>query len=143
MNATYMYSASQNMFLMNDWKDAYLSAGTWPDDVIEVSDAVFAEFSAQARDKIRIAGVNGMPAWTDMPPPTHDELVARVEQYRSSLLAQADIITADWRTELALDEISDDDRAKLSSWMVYKRRVKAVEAEEAIVTGYQWPDKPE
>ncbi|EPH3079578.1 tail fiber assembly protein, partial [Citrobacter freundii] len=49
---------------------------------------------------------------------------------------------ADWRTELALGDISDDDRIKLSAWMAYKRAVKAVIAEDAIRDGFQWPAIP-
>lgn len=65
------------------------------------------------------------------------------ERLRQQLLANADAVTADWRTELALGEISDTDKASLSAWMAYKRDVKAVKGDVAITDGFAWPTKPE
>lgn len=76
------------------------------------------------------------------PPPTHDELVTSVEQTRAELLASADMITADWRTELMLGDISDNDKESLSKWMAYKRDVKAIPVEVAIAAGFKWPSLP-
>lgn len=87
--------------------------------------------------------VDGLPAWGDIPPPSHDELIKEVEAERTRLLSHADTITADWRTELALGDISDSDKALLSLWMAYKREVKAVASESAIAPGFKWPAKPE
>ncbi|HIH5453639.1 TPA: tail fiber assembly protein [Citrobacter freundii] len=74
------------------------------------------------------------------PPPTHEELIVAGEHVRLQLLAHADTIMLDWRTELMLGEISDANRAKLSAWLLYKNQVKAVD-----VTTYpeiNWPPEP-
>ncbi|HFD4471041.1 TPA: tail fiber assembly protein, partial [Citrobacter freundii] len=65
------------------------------------------------------------------------------ERERAQLLAYADNVTADWRTELALGDISDTDKAKLSLWMAYKRDVKTVNAADAILNNFLWPARPE
>jgi hypothetical protein len=140
--SNYSYSASQNVFLKNDWKQKYISAGTWPSDVVSVSDDIFSEFSAWKLGKVRVAGDDGMPAWKDIPLPTRDELIENVEHERQRLLNYADKITLDWRTELGLGEISDDDRAKLSAWMTYKRSIKTVSCNDAISYGFVWPEPP-
>ncbi|RVR87569.1 tail assembly chaperone, partial [Citrobacter freundii] len=44
--------------------------------------------------------------------------------------------------ELMLGEISDDDRAKLSAWMTYKRSIKTVSCNDAISYGFVWPEPP-
>lgn len=75
-------------------------------------------------------------------PPTHDELVTSVERTRAELLASADMITADWRTELMLGDISERDKESLSKWMAYKREIKSIPAEEAIIPGFSWPPVP-
>ena len=143
MNSTCVYSPSQNAFLMLAWRDIYVSAGTWPDDVVEVSDGIFDMFSASPPiGKMRVADSNGMPAWADVPPPTRDELIANIEHERQSLLNYADKITMDWRTELALDEINSEDKANLSAWIAYKRSVKSVSADAAIASDFAWPEPP-
>ncbi|EPH3081563.1 tail fiber assembly protein, partial [Citrobacter freundii] len=92
-------------------------------------------------NQVMLPGQTG-PVWGDVAPPTHEQLLADVERQRTALLLYADTVTADWRTELALGDISDDDRIKLSAWMAYKRAVKAVIAEDAIRDGFQWPAIP-
>ncbi|MDC6989933.1 tail fiber assembly protein [Escherichia coli] len=61
------------------------------------------------------------------PPPTKEELIAAAEYERQQLLAHADAVMFDWRTELMLGEISDANRAKLSAWLAYKNEVKSVD----------------
>lgn len=58
------------------------------------------------------------------------------------LLAKADATMIDWRTELMLGEISDDNMDKLSAWLAYKNQVKAVDVTtdpEHVI----WPVPPE
>jgi hypothetical protein len=67
--------------------------------------------------------------------------VADAEQQRRILLAEADQITADWRTELALGIIDDGDTAKLTVWMKYIKAVKAVDT--STTPDISWPARPE
>lgn len=75
------------------------------------------------------------------PPPTKDELVQQGESYRKQLLDEADAVMLDWRTELMLGEISQENKEKLSSWLAYKRDVKGVDVRTDPSTA-TWPDKP-
>ncbi|WP_410734332.1 tail fiber assembly protein [Citrobacter freundii] len=70
----------------------------------------------------------------------HTADVAAAEQYRQQLLRQIDDVTADWRVELMLGDISDDDKAKLTEWMAYKKEVKAVDVSTA--PDITWPEPP-
>ncbi|HIC7717329.1 TPA: tail fiber assembly protein [Citrobacter freundii] len=76
------------------------------------------------------------------PPPTHEELIQAAENERQRLLTAADAIMLDWRTELMLGEISDANRAKLSAWLAYKNQVNAVDINEALNEGFNWPQEP-
>lgn len=68
--------------------------------------------------------------------------ITDAEIHRSQLLASADKIMLDWRTELMLGEISDANRAKLSAWLAYKNEVKAVDV--TTDPGHvNWPVPPE
>ncbi|ELJ4824482.1 tail fiber assembly protein [Salmonella enterica] len=49
---------------------------------------------------------------------------------------------ADWRTELALGEISDANRDKLSAWLANKNEVKLVDI-TTTPDNIIWPVSPE
>lgn len=75
MKMKYAYSPSQNVFLMIQWKEDYISAGSWPDDVTEVSDEVFNEFTSNVKGKVCVAGLDNLPAWSDAPAMSQEEMV--------------------------------------------------------------------
>lgn len=70
----------------------------------------------------------------------HAADVTGAEQYRQQLLRQIDEVTADWRVELMLDDISDEDKSNLTEWMAYKKEVKAVDT--ATAPDITWPAIP-
>lgn len=50
-----------------------------------------------------------------------------VESKRQSLLASANETIADWKMELQLGTITDDDRTSLIKWMLYTKKLKALD----------------
>lgn len=136
----YLYSPSAGGFFPLADKEIFIMANLWPSDGIEITESEHDVLFPVPNDKI-IGLNNGKPAWMDLPPPTNAQRIEQTELYRQALLKQADEITADWRTELLLDEISDVNREKLSVWMAYKREVKAVDISTA--PDISWPLQPE
>lgn len=67
--------------------------------------------------------------------------VAAAEQKKASLLAEAQNTISLWQTELQLDIISDDDKARLIAWMKYIQALNAVDTTTA--PDIEWPVKPE
>ncbi|PWI81188.1 hypothetical protein DEO48_05235 [Enterobacter sp. CGMCC 5087] len=65
------------------------------------------------------------------------------ESKRQELLTAANETVADWRTELQLDVISDDDKAK---WMAYIKALKAMDlsnvTDEDSYESIEWPEFP-
>lgn len=72
---------------------------------------------------------------------------AAAENRRSSLLQEANGTVDDWKTELKLDMISDENKLKLTCWMAYIRQLKEMHFNDIASEGhYQaipWPEKPE
>ncbi|EOX8474227.1 tail fiber assembly protein [Salmonella enterica subsp. arizonae] len=72
---------------------------------------------------------------------------AKAETTRQKLLDAANSAIADWRTELALGEISDDDKASLTKWMAYIRELKSLDltgvSDETTFTAIRWPALPQ
>ena len=75
------------------------------------------------------------------PPPTHEQLIQAAENEQQRLLAAADAIMLDWRTELMLGEISDANRGKLSAWLAYKNEVKTWDI-KTDPENVNWPVPP-
>ncbi|HFP3461507.1 TPA: tail fiber assembly protein [Escherichia coli] len=69
------------------------------------------------------------------------------EKQRQRLLNEAKDITSDWKTELELGTISDDDKARLTKWMAYIKAVKALDlstvTDEASFYSINWPERPD
>lgn len=66
--------------------------------------------------------------------------ISDAELKRQTLLSDANNVTADWRTELALGIISDSDKEKLIAWMEYIKAVKAIDTSTA--PDIKWPIVP-
>lgn len=139
-----VYSAANNSFFAKNDVEKYEEAGWELADVVDVTYDAYLEFieDRTLQGQVRIAGADGFPAWGDIPPPTHEELIAAAEQVRQQLLAHADATMLDWRTELMLGGISDANKEKLSAWLAYKNEVKSVDVstDHAHVS---WPVPPE
>ncbi|ECY7223504.1 tail fiber assembly protein [Salmonella enterica] len=71
----------------------------------------------------------------------------KAETTRQKLLDGANSTIADWRTELAMGEISDDDKATLTKWMAYIKGLKSLDltgiSDEATFNKIQWPVLPQ
>ncbi|HCO0374610.1 TPA: tail fiber assembly protein, partial [Escherichia coli] len=86
----YFYDVSTNAFYPIAMKEIYESNGMNFDNAKEVDEELFVEYSGKPpKGKIRIAGEDGFPAWGDIPPPTHDQLVAAAEAQKQLLIDQA------------------------------------------------------
>lgn len=70
----------------------------------------------------------------------------KAESIQENRLNEANEITKDWRTELQLGLISDDDKANLISWMAYIKELKALDlssvVDEDSFNAIIWPDVP-
>ncbi|MFV4846469.1 tail fiber assembly protein [Edwardsiella tarda] len=79
-------------------------------------------------------------SWVTDTTAQHAAAVAEAEAKKTTLLDEANAITADWRTELALGIISEIDKTMLVKWMEYIRDVKAVDT--SVAPDINWPSKP-
>lgn len=72
---------------------------------------------------------------------------AKAEETRKKLLNDADNIIRDWRTELTLGTISDENKAVLILWMNYINTLKSLDISnvttEAKYKAIKWPEVPD
>lgn len=76
----------------------------------------------------------------EVPKLTAEEIQQQAKAYRDDLLDHANAVTNDWRTELALGIISDEDKATLIRWMNYIKAVKSTDISSA--QDMSWPEEP-
>ncbi|MBD2815321.1 tail fiber assembly protein [Xenorhabdus sp. Flor] len=139
----YIYSAKTNGFYPVDWKQHYIDAGSWPDDGIVVSDQMYREFALTppSREKIRVAGSNGLPVWGKMPPLTQEELQQEAEAEKRRLLSLAKEKIAIWQDAIDLDMATNEEKAALLVWKKYRVLLNRVDCTNA--PGIDWPEQPE
>lgn len=141
----YFYSASRNAFFPDVLKSDFEKAGSWPEDVVEISDDIYREFGQliAPEGKIMAAGEDGLPVWVDIP----IDYAFKSESERQELLTEANAITADWLIDLQLGVISDENKDALILWRAYIKSVKELElsavTDKKSYNGIVWPDKPE
>lgn len=138
------YSAKINGFFPEELQSLYKSSDAgWPVDAVEITQSEYNKLMLGRDDgKAIIADDNGKPILTEPVVDWQD----RAEFQRQNLLTEASSIIEDWRTELQLDIISDDDKASLIKWMDYIKNLRRLDFVDAIdQVGYDlitWPDKP-
>lgn len=110
-----------------------------PDDVVEISQETYNLLmkGQQTGGSFIASDENGYPILKQ----AEVDYISQAENQRAQLLAAADDVMADWRVELMLGDISDEDKAKLSVWMDYKKEVKAVDTSTA--PNFSWPAQPD
>lgn len=134
----YWFSPSKNAFYPVALKNDYISAGTLPDDLIEVNDRIFNEFSGMPKEgKQRISGTDGYPVWGDIPPPTPEEKKSNAEAMRNQLRAAADAEIA-WRHDAVDTGIATEEEiANLAEWKKYRVLLMRVDT-----AAPEWPTPP-
>ncbi|HEI3291148.1 TPA: tail fiber assembly protein [Escherichia coli] len=89
----YWFSPANNAFYPVALKESYVSAGSLPNDLIEVEDTIFNEFSATPPyGKMRGIGDSGLPIWVDIPAveESPEQIKARARVLRDEFIVSTD-----------------------------------------------------
>lgn len=117
---SYVYSPSQNMILPVALKQLYVEAGTWPDDVTELSDETAEMFRHQySFGKVMFHDENNQPCWIDAPPPTEEEQRIQAENKKNYLMAQARRAILPLQDAADLGIATANENAALLAWKKY------------------------
>ena len=137
------FSPSLNIFVNPALKDDYINVNSWPDDAVEVDEQVYIEFSGlPPKGKIRIAGENGFPAWSEIPPPTHEEQIAAAELKKQQLINQSNeyMNTKQWPGKAAIGRLKGEELAQYNLWLDYLDALELVDTSSA--PEIEWPTPP-
>ncbi|EKN6222700.1 tail assembly chaperone [Yersinia enterocolitica] len=112
-----------------------------PADLIDVTDEDLSTYWKQtAPAGKQLGAVDGRPVWVDLPPPTHEELVASAIAKKSQLKTLADS-EIEWRQDAVDDgSVSEKEIADLAAWRKY--RVALMRIDTFNPHEIEWPVAP-
>ncbi|HAU4302332.1 TPA: tail fiber assembly protein [Citrobacter freundii] len=139
----YLYDAVTNAFYPIALQADYEAAGMWPENGVEVNEETFAEFQKPPLGKVRVAGDDGYPAWADIPPPTHEELISISDAEKQSRIDEANehINSKQWPGKAAIGRLKGDALTQYGLWLDYLDALEAVDTSSA--PNIEWPTSPE
>lgn len=137
----YFYSAKNNAFYPDVLRDEYEKAGSWPNDLVEITDDLYdALFAGQSDGKVITPGDDGRPVLTDPAPPTDEELIAQANSRIKSLMAYATSAIGPLQDAEDLGIQTEDEAELLKAWKKYRVQLNRVDASRAGVI--DWPEAP-
>lgn len=139
----YSYSPSENAFYAVALKNTYELSGTWPTDALDIPDIISAEYMAEPPEgKLRIAGDDGWPNWTDKPESTLDELIAAANAEKQERIDHANdyMNSKQWSGKAALGRLKGDELTQYNVWLDYLDALEAVDS--SSVPTVSWPTPP-
>ncbi|WP_126123781.1 tail fiber assembly protein [Escherichia coli] len=142
---SYFYSPSRNAFYNSELKSDYYDAlDAWPDDYIEVSDAVYQEFYLGYREGYKmVAGTDNQPSWEERPPLTYEEQVEQAEMMKQMRINEANnlINEKQWPSKLQLGRLNEMETARFNAMLDYLELLENINVSDA--PDIVWPLSPE
>ncbi|EUL35522.1 TPA: tail assembly chaperone [Enterobacter asburiae] len=131
------YSPLLNGFLLESTAHEYKGK-----DLVEVTQDTYDKFLAGSKTQLMVPGDNG-PAWADIPPPTHDELVAAAEAEKQQRidLANEFMNSKQWPGKAAIGRLRSDELTQYNLWLDYLDEVESVNVDDP--QNIIWPQRPE
>ncbi|EHW2658942.1 TPA: tail assembly chaperone [Escherichia coli] len=139
-----VYSASNNSFFAKNDVAKYEQTGWELADIVEVTYDTYLEFieDRTLQGKVRIAGDDGLPAWGEIPPPTHEEQIAAAELEKQQLINQVNeyIYSKQWPGKAAIGRLKGEELAQYNLWLDYLDALELVDTSSA--PDIEWPTPP-
>lgn len=136
----YLFSAKTLAFYPVSEKESYIKSGTLPDDVVAVSGEIRDEFNFTPPAGKQLGAIDSLPAWVDVPPPTHEEQVREAEQYKNQQRKAADAEIAWLQDAVDAGIATDEETALLAGWKNYRVLLMRVDVTKA--SDIEWPPLP-
>ncbi|KZQ17795.1 phage tail protein [Enterobacter hormaechei subsp. steigerwaltii] len=122
-------------------KQAYLLAGTWPNDLLEISEKWFL-YLLEGQQKGMVITVNDyeQPVLVDPPAPTKEQLNAEAEALKATLIADASETISILKDAVDLGRATKEEEALLLAWREYRISLNRIDTSNA--PDIEWPVLP-
>lgn len=141
MKAEYVWSASSSGFYPMVEKERLVASGGWPDDGVDISGVEYSSLFPAPPGKY-IDTVDGRPGWVDMPPPTHEEELAKAAEEKKIRIGAANshMNGRQWPGKAALNRLTVEEVSKYNAWLDYLDALEAVDTSTS--PSVDWPMPP-
>lgn len=135
----YAFSPSRIGFYDYSYEDEYRISGSWPSDLIEVSEIELKSFAGASPDGMVLGSDDeGKPAWVPAPEKTKEERLSEADALKLNYRVKADSEIA-WRQDAVdAETATDDEISDLAAWKKYRVLLMRVD-----VSNPEWPSVPE
>ncbi|MDA4792271.1 tail fiber assembly protein [Enterobacter hormaechei] len=135
------FSPSEIGFYHESDKQAYLLAGTWPNDLLEISEKWFL-YLLEGQQKGMVITVNDyeQPFLVDPPAPTKEQLNAEAEALKATLIADASETISILKDAVDLGRATKEEEALLLAWREYRISLNRIDTSNA--PDIEWPVLP-
>lgn len=143
MEEQFYYSAAENTFVRESRRKEYDAANSWPGDAVAVEVVVFQAFgrSPSPDGKLRVAGADNMPAWSDPPPVSDERFIGEAGAEKTRLLAAATQEISILQDTVDAGLATDAESERLAALRAYRIKVNKVDTSAGQNT--DWPPPPE
>jgi hypothetical protein len=138
----HLFSPSTCGFYDPTYENDYKIAGTWPKDLVEVSNETLLSFvGSSPYGKVISSRYDGQPCWIDAPKPTKEDLeLINTREKESKISAANDYINSkQWPGKAAIGRLKGDDLAQYNLWLDYLDALELVDASSDEIS---WPESP-
>ncbi|TYD01598.1 tail fiber assembly protein [Enterobacter sp. Z1] len=135
------FSPSEIGFYHESDKQDYLLAGTWPNDLIEISERWF-QFLIDGQEEGKEISVNeyGQPVLVDPPTATKEQLLAEADAQKAALMNAASAAIEPLKDAVELGMSTDEEEGLLLAWQQY--RVLLMRVDTSLAPDIEWPVLP-
>lgn len=140
----WLFSSEKLGFYNSADSELYINAGSWPIDLVEVTEEMYSIYAGVGIPAGKILGSEaGMPAWVDLPPKTTEQQRAEVMSTVTQLLAVASEKIAPLQDAVDLGIATTEETTSLTVWKTYRVLVNRVPTQPGFPTAIDWPPVPE
>lgn len=135
------FSPSTGGFYNDLMKADYEAAGSWPDDVISVSDRWY-NWLIQGQSEGKIITVNeyGQPILSEPLPPSVEQLIYEAEARKTTLMQAAGDAIAPLQDAVDLDIATSKENSLLLDWKKYRVLLNRIDTSKP--QNINWPETP-
>lgn len=131
-------------FIPEAWKsDGTYTKENWPSDAVLLTEEETSEYwMVTPPDGKKLGVIDGKPAWIDIPPPTHEELIQTAEREKQRRIKAANdyINNKQWPGKAAIGRLKGEELAQYNLWLDYLDALEVVDISRA--PDIDWPKPP-
>lgn len=129
-------------FYLSDLYQDYEISGTWPKDVIEVSELWYERLiDGQGKGKVITVNEYGQPVLAEPAPPAPEKIIQIAAEQKNRLMDEANIALLPLQDAVDLGIATEFESSLLIEWKKYRVLLNRIDTSKA--PNIEWPEVPD